>query len=286
MSYTFFDAQLDLAREIMDCWESVATGGSTTTVVDTALAYPDGYFSDQPRGTLFLDLATRATKVITGHSSTTITFIPAQSGDVAASDVYMAAPGIYPKYILEQSIKMALRTLGKIPFATDVTMVVDQEEWDNTDDEVFDEDIVAVEFASNAAQPFQWTSHYRWYQTMLDGTKTLIFNEGASPKSTNNMRVFYLADHPSLDDLDTEISSYIAPERLLWNAAIHALRWRLQKLRQVADNVEGLTGLMTEAKQNLLDITQQQLAEAEQNAVNMQKLYPIERTKTPHHARW
>jgi hypothetical protein len=286
MSYTYFEAQVDLARVLMDVWEGVATGGTTTTVIDTVLNYPDGYFSDNPRGTLFLDLATDAVAVITGHSSQTITFAPAQAGAVAANDIYYAAPGVFPKHIIEQSVKMGLKRIGKIPFAKDVAAVVDQQEWDSDDDTVFTQDIVGVEFAANAAAPFNFTPHYRWNQYMLSSKKTLVFNEGALPTTTNNMRIFYLDDHEPLTSLDDEISSFVNPDRLTWTAAIHALRWRIQRIKQVADTSEQDGALMTEAKANLLSVSQEQLAEAEQQAVTLAQLFPIDRQKTPHHARW
>jgi len=277
----------------MDLWESTATGGSTTTVVDTKLGYPDGYFSDQPRGTLFLDLTTKATKIITQHATSTITFTPAQSGAVAPGDVYMACPGIYPKHILEQSIKMGLKRIGKIPYAVDVAMVADQSEWDNTDDDVFDLDIIGIEFANASSQPYNWTPHYRWEQLMLSTRKTLVFYEGAVPKTTDNMRIYYLDDHPALTSLTTEISTFINPDRLLWSAMIHALRWRIQRLKMVSDSMEEIGVQFTEAQQNLQEArgnllaeTQEALANAEQKDIQMAANYPIVRRRTPHHARW
>jgi len=286
MAITFFDAQLYLARVLMDVWESTATGGSTTTVIDTKLAYPDGYFSDQPRGTLFLDLTVKATKIITNHASSTITFTPAQGAAVQPNDIYMACPGIYPKHILEQSIKMALVKIGKVPASKDITMVVDQAEWDNTDDAIFDEEIIGVEFAGNAAAPYNWMPHYQWYQVQLTAGKTLVFHEGALPANTNKMRVFYIQDHPAMSTLTTEVSTFINTDRLIWTAAVHALRWRIQRVKQIGDTSAEVGQLMTEAKENLLSQAQEQLVEAQENVARLANLYPVVRQRTPHQARW
>jgi hypothetical protein len=282
---TYFEAQLALSRILQDTWESVATGGSTTTVTDTLLNYPSGYFSDQPRGTLFLDLTVKATKIITVHATTTLTFSPAQGAVIAAGNVYAAAPGIFPKHILEQSIKVALQRIGKVPKTKDVTMVVNQQEWDNTDDVIFDEEVIGVEFAGNAASPYGWTPNYNWYQVQKT-IRTLIFEDHALPPTTNLMRVFYLGDHAAMATLATGVSSYINLDRLVWTAAVHALRWRIQKIKQVSDGSTEISQLMTEARENLVSQSQEQLVEAEQKMLKTANLYPIVRQHTPHHPRW
>lgn len=283
MAYTLFYATLDLARILMDVFESTATGGSTTTIVDTLMYQTAGWFSDAPYGTAWLKLTTPASKIITGHTAGTITFTPAQSGAVAANDRYAAAPGIYPKAVLIQCINAALREMGKLPYQKDVTAVAAQESYTSSDDVAFGNEVYAVEFANSSSAPYHWTPHYRWTQKYVGSTLTLVFDEDTELQAAYKMRITYGSLHPEVW-LDADvIHDLVAPDRLKWEAAVHALRWRYQRTKQ---DDPAQIALLNEAKEKVGAVAAETLPQAEAMRNAMRQAYPIERAKTGRHARW
>lgn len=285
MSYTLFQATLDLARILMDVYDGTATGGTTTTVADTALWQSAGWFSDDPRGTLWLHLTTKASKVITGHSGTTITFTPAQSGVVAAADKYSAAPGIYPKYLLIQAINAALVELGQMPYQKSVTPTAGKQSYISTDDAVFAEEIIGVELANAAATPYDYMPHYRWHQgyTGTTPTWTFFFDIGTEPQTTYPMNIYYKMLHPSVSADADIIHPAIHPNRLKWEAAVFALRWRYERTKQ--DDPSQIA-LLNEGKERVAALAAETLPQAQANAQTMRSAYPIDRKESPHHAKW
>lgn len=270
MAHTLFQATLDLARTIMNVWESTATGGSTSTVVDSSIFQASNYFSDDGKGTLWLKLSTVASKVITGHTTTTLTFTPAQAGAVAAGNLYAAAPGTYPKWVLIQAINAAITEIGLLPYQKQVTAVADQESYTSSHDAVFAEHIIGVEIANDSAAPYSWTHHGRWRQEITGSTPTLtlIFDEGAIPANAYPMQIHYLAAHPEVK-LDSDIiHPAIMPERLRWEAAVHALRWRYQAVKQDDPTHIAL------------------LNEAQQNVAALRYRYPTNKTRSTRYTRW
>lgn len=285
MTYTLFQATLDLARRLGDVFESSATSGTTQTVVDSMLFQAAGWFADYPRGSLWLMITTKATKVITTHSGSTITFTPGQGSAVLAGDKYAAAPGAYPLYALKQAINMALRDIGKIPAEKQVTAVAAQETYTSADDTVFDEDIIGVEVANNASAPYYWTPHGRWHQ-VPSTPRSLVFDEGSAPANAYKMRILYLADHSELSADSDQISSDIHPNRLLAHAAVHALRWRLERTKMDDPTVPQLLNEAKEQVAGFVAMVQQQLAQAQVDQAQMAAQYPVRRTYRPRMARW
>lgn len=271
MAHTLFQATLDLARILMDVYESTATGGSTSTVVDSSIFQPSNHFSDDPKGTLWLKLATVASKVITGHTTTTLTFSPAQAGAVVAGDRYAAAPGHYPKYALIQAINAALAEMGKLPYQAQITPTAEKETYTVSDNAVFAEEIIGVQIGNASTSPYAWMPHYRWRQeyTGTGPAMALIFDEGSEPQNTYPMLIYYRTIHPEVK-LDSDvIHPSVHPDRLKWEAAVHALRWKYQRTKQDDPAQVAL------------------LNEAQDKAVTMRLAFPIIRQEaTPRHARW
>lgn len=231
---TLWDATLALARILMQVRQGLATGGSTTTVVDTALDEPSNYFGTTYRpGTLWLDLATNVSKTITGYTfgaSPTITFTPAQAtpapGAVVANDVYYAAPPDFPRYVLIQAINQALQELGPFPTVAEITAVADQQEYDSDDNAIFEEEIVSIELATSSAAPYDWMKIENWDQHELT-KRTLVFDEGHEPDVAYTMRVTYLAAHAELSSDSGVVNRLVNPDLLKWQAACYAYQWKI-----------------------------------------------------------
>ena len=283
MAYTLFDATLALARSIEDVFEGTSTAnGLTTTLVDANIFQPAGYFSDDPKGVLWLKTTVPASKIITGHVGTTITFAPAQAALVASGTAYAAAPGVYPRYALIQAINLALEEIGRIPMEGELAAVANQQEYTATDDVLFDEEIIGIEVANAAAAPYNWTPHYNWRQT-AGVTRRLVFDEATVPSTTNKLRVLYLKAHTPLVNDGDLVSSHIHPDLLKWVSAVYAYRWRYSRTK--ADD-PSTVDLLNEAKERVGTLAQEKLQEAQLKARDAFMRYPISRQRTVRHARW
>lgn len=225
MTYTLFDTALALARIISDVFEGVASGGSTTTLVDSDIpsGYPNDHFNN---GTIFLLSGNNASKsaIISDYDSTTWTFtFPTQAGACAANDRYGAMDADYPKHILVQSINKALIEIGDlIATNTALTTVEDQEEY-TLPAGVYN--VKRVEVAQYTTEPYGWQIQRSWQER--EGK--LIFLRGAVPTDDDlTIRLTYMDPPTELTADSDTISVYIHRERLAWMAATYALRWRVQ----------------------------------------------------------
>lgn len=239
MAYTLFDATLDLARVLEDVFESTATGGSTTTVIDTAIVEPTGYYNNGP---VWLK-EQAATRRVTTHTTTTLTFTPAATA-ISAGKLY-AVGSRYPMRVLIQALNAALKDFGKIPATAEITATAEQQEYVTADNAAFTEEIVKVELAENEEAPYDWHEHYNWQQSRTL-PRVFVFDPDKQPMEARKMRLTYLAEHAALSTDASAISDHIHPDRLKWAAAVHALRWRYQRTKQ---DEPAVIDLLNEAKQ-------------------------------------
>jgi len=125
---TFYDLIKDLANHVGDVRNSLATGGSTTTLVDTTLIEPNDYYNG---GTLLIDQATPVAVRITDFASTTGTFTFSAITTAVVSDIgYTAVHSRFPLDVLKRSINMALADIGDVMAVDEtLTLVADQERY-------------------------------------------------------------------------------------------------------------------------------------------------------------
>jgi hypothetical protein len=104
---TLFDVLLRMARELDESFESNATGGSATTLVDAANSEPDGYWNN---GTLFLVAGPRVgtTLVITDWDNPTKTFTIPTGTAITTANRYLALHGRWARGILIRAVNGAL----------------------------------------------------------------------------------------------------------------------------------------------------------------------------------
>ena len=280
MSYTLFDATLDLARTLMQVREGVTSGaGSTacTTLVDTGLStdYPDDFWNN---GTLWVPTRGAVAaqyKKCTDYVQTsyTLTF-DALTSSVGSGVSYRVAPKEFPLYILLQKINAVLRGIGPLPLATVITSVAGQSEYDNTDDSIFDEEIIGIEQCSTLSgyypgytptfDPdvnYNWKPNYHWKQHM-ESPRRLTFDYGYEPQDSVWMRLTYLSPHTELSVETAVINDQVHPDRLRWMAALECWRW---KEKQMHSGDGTIREMLVEA---------QQLAnlEAGRHPINKQKI--------------
>jgi len=224
---TLASATLDLARLITSVVEGTATGGSATTLLDTGVTEEDDYFNG---GTIWPLSGNNAGKsaVITDWAKSTGTYTFATMTLVnAAGNLYASCNADFPRYVLIQAINKALRAIGGIP-AQDATLVTvaDQEAYTLPAGVI---DVRKVEVAMMTTAPYQYVPHFGWRQI---GTTIAFDTERAPDEADYKIRLTHVALPTTLTADTDAISNYIYPDRLSWKAAVHALRWRVQRYRE------------------------------------------------------
>ena len=278
MTYTLFDATLDLARTIMQVREGTASAnGTTATLIDSSQGtdYPNDFWNN---GAIWIP--TRSTiaaqfKRVTDYVQTsyTLTF-DALTNSITSGDAYRVATKEFPLYILKQKINAVLRAIGPLPTATVITSIAGQVEYDNTDNSIFDEEIIAIEQCSTLSgytvgytptfDPnvnYNWMPNYHWTQHR-ESPKRLTFDYGFEPADSVWMRLTYLSPSTELSVETAVINDQVHPDRLKWMAALECWRW---KEKQQHGNDGTIKEMLVES---------QQLAqlEASRHPINRQKI--------------
>lgn len=227
MTYTVFTAALELSKLLNDTQEGTATGGSTTTLLDTSRTEPDDHFNG---GTIWFISGNNANKsaVITDWAIGTGTFTFAtQTGACAASNLYACASKDYPRWLLYQSINKALQSIGDI-LDRDTSLVTVEDQSDYTlPSGVYN--VKRVEIALDSDAPYRWQIQRNWRE--IEGK--IVFDPGHEPLADDyTIRLTYMAPHSAIDDDTDTISDYIHKELLVWAAALHAYEWRMGRVER------------------------------------------------------
>jgi len=263
---TLASATLELAKLVTDVISGVATGGSGTTLLDTARTEVDDYLTN---GTIWFLSGNNAgkTAIITDWDLATKTFTFVTPGAAcAAADRYAVIPRDYPRHQLRQAINLALQEIGPLPARNlALTTVADQLEY-TLPTGVYNVKKVEVQESTDTDSDFY--PNYHWEEMASEGK--LKFDPGYAPGETGNViRLTYQTkQYTELTSDTSTISDHIEVERVVWPAAVHALRWRSG---QTHNDEPWLTSRLNEA-----------LAQAEQA-----KRIPIPRVpKDPHLGMW
>jgi hypothetical protein len=258
---TLYNATLELSKILQNTPESLATGGSLTTLLDTARLEVADYFD---KGTIWFMSGNNAGKsaVIDAWSGQTFTF-STQALACAAANRYAAASAEFPRWLLIQKINEAYRKLAEVSENKTLTTVADQEEY-TLPSGVYN--VKRVDIATYTSTPYYWGRHMRW--TERDGK--LVFDHDHAPAESGYLiRLLYQIAPAELTGDTGTISDTINIDRLIWNAAVEALRWKLAMIG--SDRPEEMRRY------------QESLA----NAMLMTSHYPIENiNKDPHLATW
>ena len=271
MTYTKVDAMLALANILTNVVGSNATGGTTTTLVDTKFPWldsggvvpPDDYYNG---GTIFFTSGDNEGGVYTitdwVNATKTFTIGTTLTDTIAAIDYYSVCNNEYPKYILNRAIIVTLDSMKGLPTeysdATYIT-VADQINYDLPTN-VYN--VVKVEIARDTSAPYYYVEHKHWREIGDD----IYFDENSQPNTAGyRIRLTYIKPFAGTGT----ISDYVHINRLKWEAAVFAIRWKLQK---TGGDDPLLASLLTEAMAN---------------AERMRHKYPLPRmNKQPHLAFW
>jgi len=223
-----FDATLALAKVLGNVRGSTATGGSTTTIVDSTHSEANDFWND---GTIWIqsgNAANNSRKVLDWVLSSTTYSVTAFSSAVANGNAYSVLVGDWPRDKLIDFINEALRDIGDVPaISTTLTTVANQEAY-TLPAGVFN--VTRVEVASEKVSPYGYVPQVgTWYEQ----AGSLYFATNKEPQESGYIiRLTYASPHAVLDTDDDTISGYVHLSRLVWAAAVYAWQWRIQMSKE------------------------------------------------------
>lgn len=260
MSKTLFDATYQLARALAITSEGTATGGSTTTIIDTVerteaddywnngsawIIYDAGGLGAAPQGeySLISDFAQ------TGGVVTLRTTLTAAA---VSGDRYAIARKKFPLSLLIQKVNEALSTMViEKNDTTTVTFSSDQTEY-SLPANVIELKEVWVQGNSDSDDN-KWERIYDYYiQKSATGTANkVVFNRQFS--SGDYAKLVYTTYHTDLVAATDKIDDSLNLNKVVYNAAVAALLWRKSKVGESDPTVNELLNYF-QAKSQAMNI--------------------------------
>jgi hypothetical protein len=244
MITNLFGATLEVARNLGIVSDGTATGGSTTTIVDTLgrketedywagtgdktgtvwITYDAGGVAAAPQGE-WGKVSAFAT------STSTITFRPAMTVAVASGDGYAIAKKRYPLFILIQCVNQTLYDLGVIPYTDTGTISMAAGQSEYTLPTAAKLDLREVWLQTNQdSDDNRWARVYDWKIQHSDiGSANKLILPSTIPGY--DVKVVYMSTHPTLRVAADKISENVHPDRVIYAAASKALIWYRNKTR-------------------------------------------------------
>lgn len=235
MSYNIFDLSYMVARELNVLEEGTATGGSTTTLIDTVYRDQDDDFWNGGTIWLIYDAGAAAAapqgewaRITDSVSSTkTITFTGAMTAAIAASDLYAVSDDEYPRDTIVSQINRSLTDMGRIVYTdtTTITTADDQTEYTlPTGLAAGNLQEVWLQNDDDDADDNRWTLIQNWYvQKSATGTadELVLQYQYASGYA---LKLVYIAPHPEMRTRTTKLSELVPLPNILFNSVLNLLR--------------------------------------------------------------
>ncbi len=239
MPYTFSTLLADIYTELGQLRVGRASGGSSSTLEDAALA--GNHSEDEWKGgAIFIldaeDAAPEGEFSSVGSfaaASGAFTLTDALSAAAENGDRYGLASAFYPLETMIELANAGLRALGDIPLVDEQTLVTSESqsgyvatlEW--TRRRPLRIDFLAIP-GSSSVDP--WRTLHDWdFIPAAPGGAALILFADALPAG-RPLRVWYQAAHPALRAFDDAVAAAIAPELAVATGAERALRWQAARL--------------------------------------------------------
>jgi len=225
----------------------LATGGSTTTVVDTSLS--DGYQDDSFNGyTAFVTRDSAGAgaapegeyKAVSDYVASTFTLTTAAfTIAVAAGDSITLARG--SQYPLQDAIRLcnlALQKLGVISLPdTSLTSAASQTEYDLPVALKRDDLINVMYNLGSDTDDNRWQEIEYDVQPAAPGTAgKLVIPQIPSGKT---IRILYNGRHPTVNSYDDPISEYIHPGLAIAACSLEVARWKRSASQELMPKLEG-----------------------------------------------
>lgn len=204
---TLASVMLEVAKLVTPVFEGVATGGSTTTLIDTGLSMPAGHYNN---GTVWMTSGTNSGDVIVikTHGNNTLTLNETLTAAIVATDKYAVCDQTFSKPKLKQAVKMVLSGL-EIPTK-------------NTSHTASSGSITLSSISNVKRVLLDDVENYHWKEV---GGKILFDDPDAE---STDVDIYYMAAHSDLDDGGT-VDAQVNLEWLKWAAAVNLWRSYLQE---------------------------------------------------------
>jgi hypothetical protein len=234
---TLFDLTYRVAVELGGLIEGIATGGSTTTLIDTAglVGLDNDVFNG---GALWIPKTTDGLapqgqfKQITDFvaSTSTVTLASAVTAVIGAGDTYAINKRRYPLAKIIQKVNQVLATVGKVPVEdTSTTTVENQREY--TLPAAASLDLRQVWLETDTDNDL-WMPLYNWDVVYTAGgaaEKVLIHHDFFDD---NTLKFIYVAQHTQLRAQTDVLNEVIHPDRIVFKAAADLLTEFMDRTRQ------------------------------------------------------
>lgn len=235
MGFTVGDAVRDVLTELGQFNESIATGGSTVTVVDSALGGSD---DDWNGGTVIVtwDAAGVAPQgqfapvsdYTASGGTVSIATANAFTAAPAAGDKYAVATSYYPLQQILRSINRALMSLGDVPQVDITSLETSASKTEYTYALAWKRrPPYRVDLQTRTtANDFQWetTDLWEYIPATAGSTGLLVFR--FQPPVTKDVRVWFKDRHAAVNDYDDVIYEGFQPELVVWKSIYHMLIWQ------------------------------------------------------------
>lgn len=232
MQFTLFHLTYELARRLGLTTAGVATGGNTTTLIDTVSRNePDDFWNG---GTAWLlydaggaaaapEADYRTISDFTNSSSTVaVSAAWSSSSSAAAGDRYALATKLVPIGNLIELLNEALRDLGPIPTVDKATITTAAAQTEHSLPVAANLDLRRVWFQNETsdANDNQWTEIYNWWvERTATGTADLLHTE-YQYTSGSLLMLEYMAHHATLNVTTDKLNESIPLERVIYPATL------------------------------------------------------------------
>ena len=243
MTLNLFDLTYEVATELGILNEAAATGGTTTTLIDTvSLTQPDDYWNKGTVWVIYDVGAAGATPegtytIVSDFDNTSNTATVGTIVAPAAGDRYAIADEEFPLQMLIQAVNKAIRDAGdmQVDDITSLDTAAAKTEYSLPTAASTDLREVWIQTKLNDANDFRWVELTDWkIQRTAVGTGDLLIL-GQQPPTSRDLKLVYMAPHVSLNIYSDKLSESIHLERVVYRGAMHALKDYRKKTK---DNTE------------------------------------------------
>jgi len=218
---TLIEAALRVIKRIAPVYYGTATGGSTTTLIDTLNTEQQGFYDN---GIIWLLTGSNPGEWvdILSFGNGTFTFKSAVTPTIAAGDKYACITSDWERKDLRSAVNEACKSISKT-FASDATLTVvaNQEEYTLPSGV---SDVRRIEVAENTTSPYSYVTNPYWNEV----AGKIYFHPDHVPDAAagNKIRLWYAKEHADLDDTT---SLYWSIDDMQWAAVIYLLQQKNTK---------------------------------------------------------
>jgi len=241
MSYKLWNLVRDAYQELGQLQVAKATGGSTTTVVDTKLVNTGKDDDWKDGAVIVLEDAGGASAAPEGEfarvsayvDSTGTLTIDTLTAGVASGDVYGLVSAYYPLQQMIEIVNLALKSLGDLVLvdtttldtATDKTEYAAAVAWKRRRPVQVD-----IQTQTGDADDNRWEPLYDWefVPAAAGSTGLIVFKQ--QPTASRDLRIWYESAHPRVNTYEDVIHETVHPALAVAAVVEKALVWQNTRL--------------------------------------------------------